>query len=214
MVVIAFLFLLSSFFSHCASSGFSSEQREKAREFICNCFDQLEAAQLEKGRKLRREIKRTDDIITEILDSNQIDYRRYAVYEVQQEVFEQQLREQERYRQSLVRPKEKIALWEDVREAEARALCAYMLLTDEWQQYKADPLNIQVYELLHKRMESMAKMVTRRKGHRMFVAGTHADPSQSDARVDYEVDKVFFLTLFLLNKEIYADRDGAARSSQ
>lgn len=211
MVVIAFLFLFSFLFSHGASSGFSSEQREKAREFIRNCFEQLEAAQLEKGRKLRREIRRTDEIISKILDSNQIDYRKYNVYEAQQGIFEQQLRDQEQYTQSLARPKERIAIWEDLQEDEARALCAYMLLTDEWQQYKADPLNIQVYELLHKRMESMAKMVTRKKGDRMFVAGTHAYPSQSDARVDYDVDKVFFLTLFLLNKEMYADREGSSQ---
>lgn len=213
MMVIVLIISVCTFFSISASDDLLSGRRDEARNFIRTCFEQLEQLEQKKQKKLKAEIERTVKIITRVLNARQIDFKKFNLYESQKKTFEADLYAHEIYEKSLMRPKEKVAVWDEAREAEAHALYAYMVLSDEWQQYKNDPLNLKAYEQLHIRMTEMAKIIVPKKGERIFVSGTHAYPSQPDDAVNYDVDRVFFLTLYLLNKELHAERDGAGSSS-
>lgn len=214
MVVIAFLLTLGTVFSIAANEHFSSEQREEAQTFIRTCFERIERIQQDKQKEFKLEAEQAGHYADRLLSAEQIDYKKYHLLETQKEICSNDMLNAETYEKSLNRPKEKIVVWDEARESEARALQAYMVLSDEWQQYKKDPLNERAYQMLHQQMQAMAHMIVRTKGKRVFVGGTHAYPSESDEHVNYDVDRVFFLTLYLLEKELHAGQCASASSSQ
>lgn len=206
MVVIVFFVCMAVFFSVDGCEGFSCDQRDEAQVFISTCFDRLELIQQGKTRILRDNMRRADEIIDYITSRDQINYQMFNTYDAQREAYEEDLHVQRAYATSLLRSKESIATWEGDCELQARALQAYMSISDEWELYKKDPLNIEVYEQLHKRMLSMARMLVRAEHGSEFVSGTHARSSDPDKLVNYDVDRVFFLAMYLLNKELQAEK--------
>lgn len=215
MIVLLFILFSISFslFPAAISDGLSLEQREEARLFISTCFKELEQIQQKKRRKLKDKIEQAEQISEQILSADQINYRMYRDLEDRIEDYDEMLYTEELYELSLARPQAKLVVWSEAREVEARALQAYISLTDEWLEYKKNPSNIKAYEELHKRLILLAQVIVDTKGERAFVAGTHALSNKSDKDVNYDVDRVFFLTLYLLDKELVAEKALMSSSS-
>lgn len=203
VVFVVFFSVLMPFTTH---AFFNPEERELAKDFIFSCLDGLEQMQQEKREKIESEIERVDGMIEDILSAPQIDYRKYNVYEYKKELFLKELEKQKSYEESIARPKAKIVNWDELRESEAQALYAYIILSDEWNEYKKNPSNVKVYAHLHRRMLAMARILVSSKGHRVFTAGSHAYPEESDEGVNYDLDRVFLLTLYLLNQDLHAEK--------
>jgi hypothetical protein len=194
-----------------AENVFSSAQRVEAQEFINDCFEELEKDKINKEWSLSQHMEDVESVIDTLLNAEQIDFRRYRILDARLQKLVEEKNETRAYRESLLRPKLRVSRWSDVREENARILHAYITISDEWEYYKKNPSCPVAYERLHERMVSLAQLLIGVKDARNFVSGTHARPTESDADVAYDVDRIFMLTLYLLNKDFIAEKKPVTR---
>lgn len=213
MIFLSILCALSSLYACAAAEYFSPEERDEARAFVGDCFAWLAHDQQRKLQSYNDELDEAEELEQKILYASHINYRKLNKVDEKIAALGKQLEQTELYRRSLERPKEKIAAWDEARESQARTLQAYISLSDEWQQFKKDPSNKQAYEALHVYMQDMARLLVANPSTHMFVAGSHAPPAVSDVLVNYDADRVFFLALYLLDKDLKLERSLAASSS-
>jgi len=176
MLMQLFIFCLYMFFPLCAAEYglFDQAQKREARLFITNCFDGL---------------------------SHEISYH---ISDATQQKNERAVQNMYTYYTCAVVPTEEaLSRWGMTHEADAQALCSYLLMTDAWRLYIVDPTNLSYYEGLHKEMVRMAGVCIdgRSEGHYGLVNGTHKALQCVD-NPSYDLDKICVLTLFLLQKEV------------
>lgn len=210
-MIFTFIFFVPFILFGAAENVFSSAQRIEAQQFIDNCFEELEKDKMKKERSLAQHMEDVESVMDTLLNAEQIDFRRYRVLDERLQKLIEEKNETRSYRESLLRPKLRVSRWSDVREENARILHAYMTISDEWAYYKKNQSCPVAYERLHERMVSLAKLLIGIDDARTFVSGTHARPGESDAEVAYDVDRVFMLTLFLLNKDLVAEKQQTIR---
>lgn len=206
MKFILILFLFSMVCSVFACDEFSSDQREEAHTFVKTCFAKIREYQKSKLRYFSNHLKDLDNMEFEELNAKQINYRRLNELEEEKNAICDQIEETDVYKNSLREPKEQILLWDSRQEGQARLVQAYMSLTDEWTEYKKNPSDVHAYQALHKRMIAIARIFVATDDKRMFVSGTHLFAEETVEPVNYQADQIFFLALYLLDKELKAER--------
>lgn len=182
-MVLLYITICYMSFSLCAADHglFDEAQKRAAHQFIEQCFNGL-----------------AHTISHHISDATQKDNKRLV-------------QNMHSYYMQAVRPTEEAtSYWGMTHEADAQALCSYLLMTDAWRQYVVDPLNVSYYEGVHKEMTRMAGVLIngRSEGHYGLVNGTHKTLQCLD-NPSYDLDKICVLTLFLLQQEL--DKDASPR---
>lgn len=184
---------------------FSLEQRTEAKQFIEHCFCRIDHYLAKGIKELAEDAKELDGEITSMIKQEHIDFKRFNDLDELHELVEKEKKKSITYQDSIQRPFDSILEWHEEHEKKAYALRSFMHMTAEWKAYRTDPKNKDVYGLLHKYMADMAEtLVTyhQQAGVRSFVAGRHARVEDDDNEVNYDIDRVFFLTMYLLNKEL------------
>ncbi len=184
---------------------FNQEQREQAKQFIDTCFKKVKKHASRQIYHLKVEKDLTNEEADIVLhDHSQIDYVKLDKLDQYCVHVTNRCKKAKEYLESIIRPQKEIEHWDENHEKSAYALYAFMQLTEEFKGYKADASNQKAYAMLHAHMLDMAgTLVDRYKAtYRCFSSGTHARLDEGDAAIDYDVDRVFFLAMYLMDQDL------------
>jgi hypothetical protein len=204
MGVIAFLLIIfwsSLFYAADTDGAFSDQQREEAQQFINESFSVLRQRLERNMHHIASEGSRVESKANgQLKQIDTIDYTVLSALDKQRTDIQNALYKVQKYKDSLTQPQKEIQHWSEKHEKDAYALKAFMQLTDAWVLYEADPTDMKVYAMLHEYMQKMAAtLIDGSKKTQPFVGGAH---DKDDKKNNYDVDRVFFLTLYLLDKDL------------
>ncbi|MEX0849009.1 MAG: hypothetical protein WD055_02175 [Candidatus Dependentiae bacterium] len=205
MEVIAFLLIIfwSSLFYAADTDGvFSDQQREEAQQFINESFSVLKQRLEKSAHHILAEEHFVESKANEALkQAESIDYNALSTLDKKRIDAQNALYEAKKYENSLKQPQKEMQHWDKEHEKSAHALKAFMQLTDAWVLYEADPTDMKVYAMLHKYIQKMAVNLTDKpKVSQSFVGGGYDKDDKKNNY--YDVDRIFFLTLYLLDKDL------------
>ncbi len=208
MVIILMGLLLYSSTLGAASNNkdmFNQEQREQAKQFIDICFKQVKKDVSRQIDYLETEAELTNEEASIVLhNQDQIDYVKLSQLDQYGDHIKKKLKKQREYSKSILRPQKEIEQWNEGHEQSAYALYSFMQITQEFKEYKADPSSQKKYAILHAYMLDMAGTLADRykSSYLCFSSGTHARSHEDDVAIDYDVDRVLFLALYLMDHEM------------
>ncbi len=208
VIMLLFLCMFHAELSASAYSNkdtFNQEQREQAKQFIDICFKQVKrhaSRQIDYWNTEAELINEEAGIV--LHNQTQIDYVKLSQLDQYRGHAMDQCKKAQEYLKSVIRPQKKIEDWNEGHEKSAYALYSFMQITQEFKEYKAGPSNQKKYAILHAYMLDMAGTLADRykSSYLCFSSGTHARSHEDDVAIDYDVDRVLFLALYLMDHEM------------